>query len=71
MKTILEFNGVEEELEALTALKAGRLFNVINEYDNYLRKLTKYEDKEVINIADARKHLWELVKYNEIEELFQ
>jgi len=46
------------------------LKDTIDEYFNFLRTKSKYEDQENISIDEARDKLWEIVKEHEIEQLF-
>lgn len=54
MKAVLTFNLPEESEEHLTALNGWRYKLVLEQLDNNLRSLIKYENKETILIQDVR-----------------
>lgn len=66
-KIILEFDSVSEFSEANLAINAGKLNCAISEFDQKLRSLEKYEDKENISIEDCRKILREMLDDNDID----
>ena len=60
----------EEMNEAMTALKANSLKSTISDFSDWLRKLSKYEDKETVSVDQAREKLWEIVRENECIDIF-
>lgn len=59
-KVILEYNLPEEREELDTAYKGHIYKHTIEELDNWLRALSKYEDKEVVSIDDVRSKIREI-----------
>lgn len=60
MKAILEFNLPEEAEDHLHALNGIKYKIALDELDEWLRKLSKYEDKRGVKIDDVREKLREL-----------
>lgn len=60
MKSTLEFNLPEEKTELVDALNGTSYNIVINQFDNWLRQLYKYENKRTVDIELARQKLREL-----------
>lgn len=69
MQITLLFNEDEKD-DAQLAIHAFKLKNVLDELDNKLRAMAKYEDKTTIKITDARQLVGQLIKDNDIEFLF-
>jgi hypothetical protein len=66
-KAMLSFNLPDETEEFNAAKDGGLAFSVINEYFNYLRTLSKYEDVTTISVEEAREELLRLMKYHDLE----
>lgn len=69
-KVILEFDGVEEQEDARTALDGWRWRSVVWEMDQYLRAQMKYSslsDDEYSATEKAREKLRELVTESSLE----
>lgn len=63
MKAILEFNLPDEKSDFLVAQKGSKYLSMINEFENYLRKIYKYEEhsEEVSQkIDEIRTHFYEI-----------
>ena len=57
MKAILEFD-LPQDQEALELAENGPMYKfLIDDVDNWLRGLAKYEDKEVVSIEEVRERL--------------
>jgi cupin superfamily acireductone dioxygenase involved in methionine salvage len=57
----LEFQLPEEREEFELAQNGHKYKFALNDFDNWLRGLAKYEDKDVVSINEARDKLRELV----------
>jgi len=66
MKAILKFNLPEEYVEYTTCNNAGNLASIIFEYDQKLRNMYKYENKETISTEEARDLLREIMDENDL-----
>jgi len=65
-KAILEFN-LPEDRESFELAYYGDSYSfVLSDFDQWLRNMAKYEDKETITIEEARKHLRQLMDEREI-----
>lgn len=62
MKATLIFNLPEEKEDHLDALRGSSLKWAIEEFDQWLRQLRKYQDKEVVDIDEARAKLHEMTE---------
>lgn len=68
MKTILEFNMPEDADDLKLAENGAKLQYAVDEYDNWLRGLAKYENRRTISIDLARQKLLEYInKYLDLE----
>lgn len=70
-KIILEFDGIEEQNEARTALDGWKWQSVVWEMDQYLRAQMKYNeditDDAYAAVESAREKLKELITDNNLE----
>ncbi len=62
MKVILEFTFPEEKEEYELAMNGHVYKRAIDEFDEKLRQLWKYQNQESISIPEARKMLHEIVE---------
>jgi hypothetical protein len=67
MKAILSFNLPEDNEDHYMALNGAKYRFILEDLDNYLRGLAKYEDKRSIKIEDVRKKIIELVQDAEVK----
>jgi hypothetical protein len=70
MKAILEFNMPEDDTIFKYAANSLELVNAIHSFDQELRRLYKYEDKETIDISLCRDLLREKIHENIELEIF-
>lgn len=61
MKGYLSFSLPEEREEFETAQQGSGFKFALQDYDNWLRNLAKYEDKETVTIEEAREKLFEIL----------
>lgn len=61
MRANLSFKLPEDRSEFQDAQDGTALRIALQEYDNWLRGMIKYEDKEMISTEEARKKLHELL----------
>lgn len=54
MKTILEFNLPEDEVEASYAINASKLYSALISYNQRLRNIAKHSDDEI----EAKQAIW-------------
>lgn len=59
-KVVLEFTLPEEQEEFDTAYKGHIYKQTIEELDNWLRAMSKYEDKEDVSIDEVRSKIREI-----------
>lgn len=71
MKAILEFNLPEETSEHENALNGISYKISIEEFDNWLRGLSKYCDQDSISTEEARKKLFDILKDNGVGSFFE
>jgi hypothetical protein len=62
MKVILEFTLPEEKEEYDLAMSGHVYKRAVDEFDDRLRQLWKYQDQKSIDIQEARKMLSEIVE---------
>lgn len=65
-KIILEYDSIEDWIEAQTAINSGKLLSIITDFDQKLRSLYKYENTETIGTEKARDLLRETMEENGI-----
>ena len=61
MKTVLEFSMPEDKVEFENAYKGSNYKRVIEELDQRLRSLHKYQDQHTIGVEEVRAILVELL----------
>jgi hypothetical protein len=67
MKAILEFNMPEDREDHKYALHGIEYAIILEELDNWLRNMFKYEDKVKIDIEVVRSKIYELLKERNLE----
>jgi len=67
-KIILEFDNIEEQDEAQTAVNASKWKNAVWELDQYYRSVAKYSevDSEIENAEIVREKIREILFDNEL-----
>ena len=67
-KIILEFDNIEEQDEALTAVNASKWKSAVWELDQYYRSVAKYSevDSEIENAEIVREKIREILFDNEL-----
>ena len=66
MKATLTFNLPEEKEEFETTLLAGKMASFIREFENYLRRLDKYDLRETYNIVEIRDDFYEKLREHDL-----
>lgn len=70
MRATIRFNLPEESEDHKLALKSGKLRSVITEFDNWLRNLSKYENKTTVEIQEVREKLWAFIEDEDARDCF-
>lgn len=60
MKSFLSFKLPEEQEEFESALNGSKYKGALEDLDNWLRGLAKYQDQETVSIEEVRQKLREL-----------
>lgn len=67
----IQFNLPEEQSEFRSAVKGAKYCSAIQEYDSWLRALTKYGHGAPIKPEDARSKLWEILGENDVDDIHE
>lgn len=69
MKTVLEFNLPEDEIELHHAQKGVRYYIAITEIREKFRSIEKYENKKSMKLEDIRQIIHDILRDNGLNDL--
>jgi hypothetical protein len=67
----LQFNLPDDQCDFSIAVKGAKYRSTLQEYDSWLRALTKYGDNTPIEPKDARSKLWEILAANDADDILE
>lgn len=69
--TTIQFNLPDEQDEFRAAVKGSKYRSALQEYDSWLRGLTKHGDGAPIRPEDARSKFWEILGTNDVDDIHE
>lgn len=66
MKIIMEFNLPEEESNYRWARDGFAYLNIIKDFNEYLRRVVKYEENKIFHAQEIREKFFEIVRAHDV-----